>query len=92
MARTISDPARESMILHHMHAFDVCWSNVLGALECGFYLCIRADAERRNDLDGTLEKHWVVYDCCSHTHLSSIYSRISSSFPRGVRWLDPFHV
>jgi non-ribosomal peptide synthetase component F len=32
------------------YAFDVSWSNVLGALECGACLCIPADAERRDDL------------------------------------------
>jgi non-ribosomal peptide synthetase component F len=32
------------------YAFDVSWSNILFALECGACLCIPADTERRDDL------------------------------------------
>ncbi|KAF2752946.1 acetyl-CoA synthetase-like protein [Pseudovirgaria hyperparasitica] len=43
------------------YAFDVSWSNVLGALECGACLCIPTDAERRDDLAGSLRRFRVTH-------------------------------
>ena len=45
------------------YAFDVSWSNVLGALECGACLCIPTDAERRDDLGEhlrALKNAWLL--------------------------------
>ena len=74
------------------YAFDVSWSNVLGALECGACLCIPADAERRDDLGEHLR---AVGNACLIAAVASSYmssanhlpkhSRVSSSLPRDAR-------
>ena len=38
------------------YAFDVAWSNVLNSLTCGGCLCIPSEADRRNDLAGSIRR------------------------------------
>lgn len=43
------------------YAFDVAWSNLLQTLACGGCLCVPSDADRKNDLAGSMERLRVNY-------------------------------
>jgi amino acid adenylation domain-containing protein len=43
------------------YAFDVSWINLLSALECGACLCIPSEADRRNDLGGSISRFQATH-------------------------------
>lgn len=43
------------------YTFDTSWQNVISALECGACLCIPSNAERQDDLSGSLERFQVTH-------------------------------
>lgn len=43
------------------YAFDTSWQNMLAAFDCGACLCIPSEAERRDDLAGSIERFGITH-------------------------------